>query len=371
MPETKGQRNASGTTKNQHSLGRQMTRHPSSRLPAKQTGLALVAAGLTTALAVYARRRRAYSFAGKTVVITGGSRGLGLVLARQLASEGARLVLVARNSSELENAVDNIRAKQPSAEVTTVSADVTMREDAERAISTTINRYGRIDVLINNAGIIQVGPLDHMKLSDYDDAMKTHFWGPLYMVVEALPHFRNGGGGRIVNIASIGGRMAVPHLVPYSASKFALVGLSDGLRAELAGENILVTTVCPGLMRTGSPPNASFKGRHAAEYSWFAIASSLPGLTISAERAARQIIDACRRGQGELVITLPAKLAVVARNLTPGLFSAALSLVQEVLPKSGGADGDIARSGRLAGPGWAPAPLLAPMHAAAKKNNEL
>ena len=138
------------------------------------------------------------------------------------------------------------------------------REDVERAISQTIGHYGSIDVLINNAGIIQVGPLDHMKLSDYDDAMKTHFWGPLFLVLAVLPHMRNQGGGRIVNISSIGGRISVPHLVPYSASKFALAGLSDGLRAELARDQIVVTTVCPGLMRIGSPINAAFKGQRAA-----------------------------------------------------------------------------------------------------------
>ena len=229
--------------------------------------LMLLTAGLVTAIAVCAPRRRAYSFAGKSVVITGGSRGLGLVLARQLAAEGARLLLIARDPEELAKAARDIGARHPGAEMTTVTADVTRREDAERAISATINSYGRIDVLVNNAGIIQVGPVDHMKLSDYDDAMKTHFWGPLFLVTAAVPYMRNHGGGRIVNISSIGGRIAVPHLVPYSASKFALVGLSDGLRAELARDNIVVTTVCPGLMRTGSPLNASFKGQRAEEYS--------------------------------------------------------------------------------------------------------
>jgi short-subunit dehydrogenase len=304
-------------------------------------------------------------------MITGGSRGLGLVMARQLAAEGASLTLIARDADELAIAADDIRRRQPAVTVVTVAADLTRREEAERVIASTIERHRRIDVLINNAGIIQVGPLDHMKLSDYDDAMQTHFWAPLYLIAAALPHMRNRGGGRIVNIASIGGRIAVPHLVPYSASKFALVGLSDGLRAELARENIVVTTVCPGLMRTGSPPNASFKGQRSYEYSWFAMASSLPMLTISAERAASQIIGACRRGDAELVITLPAKLAVMARALMPELFSEAMSLVQRALPGPGGADGDIARSGLDSGPGWPPRAVLAPMHAAAERNNEL
>ena len=293
------------------------------------------------------------------------------MLARQLASEGARITLIARDENELRRAADDIHNRQPDAEVLIVPADVGEREDVERAIALVIGHYGTIDVLINNAGIIQVGPLDHMKLSDYDDAMRTHFWGPLYCVLAALPYMRHQGGGRIVNISSVGGRIAVPHLVPYSASKFALTGLSDGLRAELARDRIVVTTVCPGLMRIGSPLNAAFKGQHSQEYSWFAIASSLPVMTISAERAARQILEACRRGDAELVITLQAKLAILARTIAPGLFSSATSLVNRVLPRAVGAEGDIAGPGRSVAGDWAPSTLLAPMYAAAQKNNEL
>ena len=339
---------------------------------ARGIGLALVAAGLATAVAVRAKRAlRAYDFGGKSVVITGGSRGLGLVLARQLAAEGARLTLIARNEHELRRAADDIHTWQPAADVLIVPADVGEREDVERAISQVIGHYGSIDVLINNAGVIQVGPLDHMKLSDYDDAMRTHFWGPLFSVLAVVRHMRHQGGGRIVNISSIGGRISVPHLVPYSASKFALTGLSDGLRAELAHDRIVVTTVCPGLMRIGSPLNAAFKGHRGQEYAWFAIASSLPLMTISAERAARQIIDACRRGDAELVITVQAKLAVLARTIAPEIFSAAMSLVDRLLPKATGPEGDVAEPGRSAGSDWASSAVLAPMYAAAQKNNEL
>jgi short-subunit dehydrogenase len=339
---------------------------------ARSTGLALIAAGLATAIAVRAKRtRRAYNFSGKSVVITGGSRGLGLVLARQLASEGARITLIARDENELRRAADDIHNRQPSAEVLIVSADVGERKDVERAISQVIEHYGTINVLLNNAGIIQVGPLDHMKLSDFDDAMRTHFWGPLICVLAALPHMRQQGGGRIVNISSVGGRISVPHLVPYSASKFALTGLSDGLRAELARDRIVVTTVCPGLMRTGSPINAAFKGQRPKEYSWFAIASSLPVITISAERAARQILEACRRGDAELVITVQAKLAVLARTIAPELFSNAMSLVHALLPRAAGAEGNVAEPGRSVGSDWASSRVLASMYAAAEKNNEL
>jgi NAD(P)-dependent dehydrogenase (short-subunit alcohol dehydrogenase family) len=339
---------------------------------ARTTGLALVGAAVATAIAVRAKRLRgAYNFSGKSVVITGGSRGLGLVLARQLAAEGARITLIARDENELRRAADDIHDRRPSANVLIVPADVGERQDVERAISQTIGQYGTVDVLINNAGIIQVGPLDHMKLSDYDDAMKTHFWGPLFLVLAVLPHMRHQGGGRIVNISSVGGRISVPHLVPYSASKFALTGLSDGLRAELARDEIVVTTVCPGLMRIGSPINATFKGQRAQEYSWFAIASSLPVTTISAERAARQILDACRHGDAELVITVQAKLAILSRTIAPELFSDVMSFVHRLLPRAVGPQGDVAEAGRSVGSDWASSTVLAPMYAAAQKNNEL
>jgi len=327
--------------------------------------------GLGAAMLAQAwRRRSAYDFASRSVVITGGSRGLGLVIARELADEGARLTLLARDEQELARAADDIRTRQPFAEVLTVVADIRRRYDAERAVAQVIERYGRVDVLINNAGIIQVGPLDHMKLDDYENAMATHFWGPLYMVVAALPQMRHQGEGRIVNISSIGGRIAVPHLVPYSASKFALVGLSDGLRVELAHENITVTTVCPGLMRTGSPVNAMFKGQRPQEYAWFAISDSLPLSSIDARRAARQIIGACRRGDAELVITVQARLAILARTLAPELFSDVLVLLNQLLPGPA-RNGDEARRGRDSESKWAPSKLTDASYRAAEANNEM
>jgi NAD(P)-dependent dehydrogenase (short-subunit alcohol dehydrogenase family) len=338
----------------------------------QKRNLMIGAAGVGAVLLAQAWRRRSdYDFAGRSVVITGGSRGLGLVMARELADEGARLTLIARDEEELARAAEDIRTRQPFAEVLTIAADVRKRYDAERAIATTFERFGRIDVLINNAGIIQVGPVHHMRLADYDDAMNTHFWGPLYMTVASLPHMRRQGEGRIVNISSIGGRVGVPHLVPYAASKFALTGLSDSLRYELARENILVTTVCPGLMRTGSPVNAMFKGKHPEEYAWFAISDSLPLATINATRAGRQVIAACRRGDAELVITVQAKLAILARTVAPELFAHAMAAMNSLLPAPTGRDGDEPRLGHESESKWAPSALTEPTYRAAEENNEL
>jgi|SRR5687767_3350433 NAD(P)-dependent dehydrogenase (short-subunit alcohol dehydrogenase family) len=320
------------------------------------------------------RRRDPYSFQGKSVVITGGSRGLGLVMARELSDEGARLTLIARDEEELDRAVSDIRRRQPFVDVLKVVADVRRRYDADRATAQALEHHGSIDVIINNAGIIQVGPVEHMTLADFEDAMNTHFWGPLYMIVAALPRMRRQGAGRIVNISSIGGKIAVPHLVPYSASKFALAGLSEGLRAELAADNIIVTTVCPGLMRTGSPVNAMFKGRRPQEYAWFAISDSLPLSSINAERAARQIINACRYGDAELIITVQAKLAVLLRAAAPELFAGAMAFINQLLPPPApGTDANHARSGRESESEWADpsARLTGSTYKAAEDNNEL
>ncbi len=288
-------------------------------------------AGAACGMILSSRRRRPqYSFRGRCVVITGGSRGLGLVMARQLGRRGARVAILGRNAEALARA--EAQLNNQGAEVMAVPCDVRRQEDVEAAIGKIADRFGTIDVLINNAGIIQVGPLEHMTVKDFEDALAAHLWGPLHCILAVLPHMHRGGQGRIVNIASIGGKIAVPHLLPYCASKFALVGLSDGLRTELRRHGILVTTVCPGLMRTGSPRNAFFKGQHRREYAWFAVSDSLPWLSMDVERAAEQIINACRRGAARLVLGVHVKAAVLLNELFPGVMTRLLAATNRLLP---------------------------------------
>ncbi len=316
-----------------------------------------------------ARARRAIDFAGRVVVITGGSRGLGLVLARQLAAEGANLCLLARSEDELARAREDL-AGSPG-EVLTISCDIRRRADVRAAVATILERWPAIDVLINNAGVIHVGPLEHMTTADFENAMATHFWGPLHLMFEAVPSMRLRQFGRIVNIASVGGRIAVPHLGPYSASKFALVGLSDAVRTELAQYGIRVTTVTPGLMRTGSPVNVEVKGKHEAEYAWFVVADSLPVLSASAESAAREIVEACRYGDPELTITLPARLAMLANNAAPAWVAGAMVLANRLLPGLGGPEGDRPKFGSQATSALAPSVLTVLTDQAAVRNNEI
>ena len=309
-----------------------------------------------------------YDLKGKTVLITGGSRGLGLVMAREFAREGARLALCARDDEELERA--RIDLEGFGVDVMTFRCDVRNRQEVADMVAAVSNRFSQIDVLVNNAGVIQVGPIEVMRHEDFERAMQAHFWGPLNTIVSVLPAMRQRRQGRIINISSIGGKVSIPHLVPYSASKFALVGLSKGLRAELMKDGIVVTTVCPGLMRTGSPRNAEFKGQHRAEYAWFSISDALPLLTVSAENAARQIVRACKRGQAELVISLPAKIAVLFDALFPGAMSQILATVNQVLPEAGGVGTERVK-GRDSTSAWSPSWLTALNEAAAVRNNEV
>jgi NAD(P)-dependent dehydrogenase (short-subunit alcohol dehydrogenase family) len=305
---------------------------------------------------------------GRTALITGGSRGLGLAMARELGRLGAHVTLAARDAVELDAARQDLEARGVS--VSVLVCDLAERGEGRRIVDAVIAERGRIDVLINNAGVIKVGPIEHMQTADFEEAMEIHLWSPLQTMLAAVPAMKAQGGGRIVNIASIGGKIGVPHLVPYCASKFALVGLSTAMRGELAKDRIKVTTVSPGLMRTGSPFNAWFKGRHREEFAWFTVSDSIPLLTIDAARAARQIVDACRCGDAELVVSWPAKLAVIANALSPAAVAWAMEMANSYLPKSTDASGDRAHSGWQSLSPWAPSRLTRLTEAAAIDLNE-
>jgi len=340
----------------------------------RHRNLAMAVAGgvaLATAVSRLARSWHRISFDGRVVVVTGGSRGLGLVMSRLLVDDGAHVVLLARDLDELSRAADDLESRGRGS-VTTLRCDVRRRADVRAAVDTILDRQRTIDVLINNAGVIQVGPFEHMTEDDFENAMATHFWGPLHLMLEVLPTMIHRRFGRIVNVSSIGGRIAVPHLGPYSASKFALVGLSDGARAELDRYGIRVTTVAPGLMRTGSPMNAQFKGQHGAEYAWFKMSSSIPGVTIAAERAARRILDACRHGDPSLTITPQAKLAAIANAVAPNTVARAMMIVSRMLPSPTGPSGNRLLRGRETEPParWTPSIVTALTDKAAVANNE-
>jgi NAD(P)-dependent dehydrogenase (short-subunit alcohol dehydrogenase family) len=289
----------------------------------------------------------------KVVVITGGSRGLGLALARRCLERGAKVALLARDADTLERAAGLLGAGD---RLVTLPCDVSDAGDVRAAVALVEDRLGPVGVLMHVAGMIQVGPFETMRDEDYRSELETHLFGAMHAVDAVLPGMRARKRGRIVLVSSIGGKIAVPHLLPYSVSKFALSGYGEGLHAELARHGIWVTTVTPGLMRTGSPRNADFKGRAEREYAWFTVSDSLPFVTLSAPAAAKRIVRACERGEAELVLVPFGRTLLALRALAPNLFARLTSGVNRLLPNAAGPDPQ-ARKGRDSESAWTRSPL--------------
>jgi NAD(P)-dependent dehydrogenase (short-subunit alcohol dehydrogenase family) len=297
---------------------------------------------------------------GEVVLITGGSRGLGLALARRFAKEGCRIAICARDRDELERARLDIGST--GVDVLTVPCDVTKRSEVEALIQEVTTHFGRIDILVTNAGTIQVGPIDSVVVEDFEDAMDVMFWGTVYPSLALLPSMLERNRGHIVNISSIGGKMSVPHLLPYTSAKYAVTGFSEGLRTELIRTGVRVTTIAPGLMRTGSYNAALFKGDQEAEATWFSLGASMPGLSMDASRAARQIVNAVRRGESERILTAPANIADRLHRMAPLLTSTAIGLAGAFLLPKNNSNGAEHKHSR---PGWGLTSLQSPKMKAA------
>lgn len=304
-----------------------------------KSGLLKGAAGIGAVLAArqVMKRSQPMDVRDKVALVTGSSTGLGLEMARVLAEEGARIVLCARDEIRLERARQDVAAR--GAEVMAVRCDVSDQDDVRAMIDAAIDRFGAIDILICNAGVIQVGQFESMDAGMFQDAMNIMFFGTLYPIMEVVPHMRRRGGGHIGLITSIGGMVSVPYLMPYNTSKFAAVGLGEGLRAELGPQGITVTTLVPGLMRTGSYVNATFSGEpggRRAMYKVFSTISSLPILTEGVDTAARAFIGAIRRGDTHFVFPPQYKLLAMAHGVAPGLVMDAMALSDRFLPSTAG-----------------------------------
>ena len=307
-------------------------------------GVSLLAMGLLATRAARRRRRR-YSFRNRSVIITGGARGFGFALAHRLAREGAQLSLLARTGADLERALFRLQAL--GAVVAAFECDVRDERAVRRTVDDVVDLRGRIDVLINNAGVIQMTPFEHAAHHDFADSLQTHFWGPLYAIQACLPHLRE-TRGRILNITSIGGRVAVPHLIPYCVGKFATVALSEGLHAELARDGIVVTTASPGLMRTGSHRNVIVRGLHKTEARLFGAMSATPVTSMGADRAARMVLDAVRSGRAHVSPGWQARMLETMHALAPELLATLMAVAAvRLLPGAAqDAGGDQARLSR-------------------------
>jgi NAD(P)-dependent dehydrogenase (short-subunit alcohol dehydrogenase family) len=317
-------------------------------------------------------RKRAYNYANRLVVISGGARGLGLILARQLIRRGARVAICARDESELSRAVEHLALlveREGRGDVFGERCDIKIPGQVTSFIESVRAWGGPIDVLINNAGVMTVGPAETMLGSDYEEAFDVHLRGPLALIEAVLPDMRAHGEGRIVNIGSVGGLVAFPHMAPYCASKHALVGLSNALRIELVRENIFVTTVNPGLMRTGSHVNARFKGAHQFEQTVFSLANANPLFSVNAERAAHRILEGARKGRARVRIGwLPFVLGVLD-HLAPETVQETLALAESFAPHPRPVV-SVARSGRKSASPLSPSIFTSLSDSQVATNNE-
>ena len=266
-------------------------------------------------------------------LVLGASRGLGLLLARELLGRGYRVVVAARDEGELNAAVEQLEAE---GEVHARVCDVGDADAVGALVGDVEREVGAVEVLLTVAGIIQVGPARAMALGDFEEAIATMTWGPIHAAGSVLPHMQRRGPGRIGTVTSIGGMVSPPHLLPYATAKFGAVGFSDGLAAALSGSGVTATTVVPGLMRTGSHQRATFTGDAPAEYAWFAPAASLPLLSVDAERAARRIVDGVLAGKPMVVLTPLAWVGIRVRGLAPATTTRVLGLVGRLLPERPG-----------------------------------
>lgn len=293
-------------------------------------GVALAAAAIGWLGTMAVRRARQDDLHGEVAVVTGGSRGLGFLIARELGRSGCRVAICARNEQELATA--QARLEEEGIDVLWVRCDVTEPTDVDRLIARVTDHFGRVDILVNNAGIIQVGPAENMTDSHFRNAMNTIFWGTYHTTQAVLPQMLARGSGRIVNITSIGGAVSVPHLLPYSAAKFAATGFSQGLSAELRAKGIYVTTIAPSTMRTGSHLQAQFSGQKTKEYTWFSLSATLPLVSTSAEYAAREVVAATKTRAAVHYIGWQAQIAARLHGLAPDLVTKLLSIVAYLMP---------------------------------------
>jgi NAD(P)-dependent dehydrogenase (short-subunit alcohol dehydrogenase family) len=305
-----------------------MARRPDHFLGA--LGIAAVGVAAAAIGRALVRRRHKIHFAGRVAIVTGGSRGLGFLIAQELGRRGASVAICGRTLEAVDEAEQKLRHQ--GVKVIARACDLGDRAQASAFVEHVALTWGRIDVLVNNAGVIHVEPAQSVTLDGLEQAMRSNFWSAANTTFAALPFLMEQPGlARIANVASIGGRVAVPHLLGYSASKFALLGLSEGLGAELDRSGVRVTTIVPWLMRTGSHQNAEFAGKPERELAWFSL-GMLPGVSVDARRAARRIVAAIQHGDPLLHVGVASAVAARLKGVAPGLFGRLMRVMNRALP---------------------------------------
>ncbi|MBC7385968.1 MAG: SDR family oxidoreductase [Cryobacterium sp.] len=271
----------------------------------------------------------------ETVLITGGTRGLGLAIAEIYAKRGMNIAVCSRTEVDLDKAVNHLLPFSPRIKVKGYVCDVGNEEEVLSLLEKISHDFGIIDILVNNAGVIISAPALATSVKDMKSTMDSNLLGMIHTSMALAPKMAERRAGRIINVASIGGVVPVPHLLAYGTSKFGAVGFSTSLGLELKRFDVSVTTVCPTLIRTGSYLHALFKGKTKQEMNWFTVASTYPFLSKSAESVAAAIVRAGDRRKLFAVIGLNAKIARLGFALFPNLTLSIMDRVNRLLPAEG------------------------------------
>src|SRR4030081_2938870 len=246
--------------------------------------------------------------AGKVVVVTGASMGIGEAIAKVFADEGARVVLLSRDATRAEAARQRIGHME---RTLAMACDVRQREEIDRAIALTLHNFGRVDVWVNNAGVGIRDTVADAEPSAIRELFETNFFGAVACMQAVVPSMRDSGGGAIINISSVAGHLPVPFMSIYCASKFAMNAIGKGARLELKRDHINVLTVCPGYVRTDF-------GKHVVADGKFNVRpQSVQGVT--AERVARAAYRGYRKGKREVVAPWTMIPAIKLYQLFPGV----------------------------------------------------
>ncbi len=258
-------------------------------------------------------------------IVTGASSGIGSAIAILLAEKfKARLILNARSESSLSETAKLVEKAGGTA--ICLSGDIAKDNLAARIVDKCLECYGSIDLLVNNAGFAKPGKVTSLTLEDWQNVFAVNFFAPLESIYQALPHMLKAGGGKIVNIASVAGKIAFPGSVCYSASKFALTGMSEGMAAELVNKNIDVITVCPGWVRSEffsknkmSDDNNPTKIADQASWQGWLMRNFL---SISSKSCAQKTISALEKGGSqEIILTMPGIIAERVNAFCPNVLN--------------------------------------------------
>ncbi|MDQ6664692.1 MAG: SDR family NAD(P)-dependent oxidoreductase [Acidobacteriota bacterium] len=262
---------------------------------------------------------------GKVVVITGGSEGIGAACAAAFRGRGARLSLTARSGERL--------AQVGGADALTTAGDITLQETRDRVVERTIERFGRIDVLVNNAGMGMYWPSWNPRLEEARQMFELNFFAPLGMIQNVVPHMRRQKSGTIVNVGSIAGKLTVPWLTLYSSTKWAMGSLTNGLRMELKHDGIHAIQVCPGYVNTDFQRHAL--GTHPPE-------KVVGGkkFAISAEECAAAIVRGVERDARTVLVPRMGWTVVALSRLFPAIVDSYLAALHgKVSPEDAGYPG--------------------------------